>query len=197
MASGLSAGVDTEAESASREGEQLRGQNSRQVKRRRAPKRSSSEAVDNDGNEEAQDKDKEAWSDVIRVPGIGETALDGKARAERSTGARHSAEVHDEQSDAKRLKVEADLQRAKRASTEASVASCKMIRNQLCARVLLSGRSCGLWFAVGIAIGLGKHIDPEIFGNIGSGDFLISCDFGQLWLIGANFGKCRRCGLHV
>jgi hypothetical protein len=60
MASELSAGVDTEAESASREGEQRAGQNSGQVERQKARKRSSGEAVDNDGNEEAQNKDKEA-----------------------------------------------------------------------------------------------------------------------------------------
>jgi hypothetical protein len=134
---------------------------------------------------------------LIIVPDISEAALDGKARARRSTGARHNAEVHDEQSDAKRLNDEADPQRAKRASTEASVASCKMIRNAVCARVLLSGRSCGLWFAVGIAIGLNEHNDPEIFGKIGFLDFLNSCDFGQLWLIRMIFGKYRSCGLHV
>ena len=60
MASGLSAGVDTEAESASREGEQRGGQNSGQVGRQRAPERSSGEAVDSGGNEEAQHEDEEA-----------------------------------------------------------------------------------------------------------------------------------------
>jgi len=60
MASGLRAGLDTEAESASREGEQRVGQNSGQIGRRGAPERSSGEAVDNDGNEEAQNKGKEA-----------------------------------------------------------------------------------------------------------------------------------------
>ena len=59
MASGLSAGVDTEAESASREGEQRRGQNSGQVGRHEAPERSSGEAVDNE-DEEAGDRDDDA-----------------------------------------------------------------------------------------------------------------------------------------
>ena len=59
MASELSAGLDTEAESASREGEQRRGENSGQVGRQGAPERSSGEAVNNEDGE-AQDEDKEA-----------------------------------------------------------------------------------------------------------------------------------------
>ena len=72
-----------------------------------------------------------------------------------------------------------------------------MIRNAVSARVLPSGRSCGLWFAVGIAIGLDKHIHPKIFGNIGLCEFLISCYLGQIWCVGLIIGKYRSCGLHV
>jgi hypothetical protein len=164
MASGLSAGVDTEAESASREGEQRGRQNSGQVGRQRAPERSSGEAIDVEDEARARHIEEEARSDSIKVPGDGRPAHDGRARAERSTGARHNAEVHSEQGDAKRLKVEADPQRAKRASTKASVASCKMIRNAVCARVLPSGRSnevlyriCILAHVVVVVVVVGLH----------------------------------------
>ena len=59
MASRLSADMNAEAESASREGEQRVRQNSGQVGRQRAPERSSGEAVNNEDGE-AQDEDKEA-----------------------------------------------------------------------------------------------------------------------------------------
>jgi hypothetical protein len=48
MASGLSAGVNAETESASTEGEQREGQNSRQVGRHEAPERSGGEAVESE-----------------------------------------------------------------------------------------------------------------------------------------------------
>jgi hypothetical protein len=161
MASGLSTDMNAEAESASREGEQRRGQNSGQVGRQGAPERSSGEAIDVEDEARTRHIEEEARSDSIKVPGDGRPANDGRARAKRSTCARHNAGVHSEQGDAKRLKVEADPQRAKRASTKASVASCKMIRNQLCALVLLCGRSnevlyriCILAHVVVVVVGL-------------------------------------------
>ena len=167
MASGLSTDMNAEAESASREGEQRRGQNSGQVGRQRAPERSSGEAIDVEDEARTRHIEEEARSDSIKVPGDGRPANDGRARAKRSTCARHNAGVHSEQGDAKRLDVKADPQRAKRASTEASVASVasrKMIRNAVCARVHQCGRSNEVLYRICIlahvVVVVGLH-DPE------------------------------------